>query len=157
VKGVKPRKPIEISVILARSEVRLKRKNVWLTFKAGWGWTPASRLCLASALSLCRYVRKRVLISLSRGRWITTKRKIRRRGPNIQFPWRKGMSEPLSTVNRRSPNVFSGVPSWKAKLYREALYGKLPITLIYGFEPKTMNNRFLWNILKQAENKNKIL
>jgi len=31
------------------------------------------------------------------------------------------------------------------------------ISLIYEFEPKMMYERFLWNALKQAENKNKIL
>jgi len=31
------------------------------------------------------------------------------------------------------------------------------IPLIYEFESKTMNEEFLWNALKQAKNKNKIL
>jgi len=31
------------------------------------------------------------------------------------------------------------------------------IPLIYEFEPKTMNEKFLWNALKQTKNKNKIL
>jgi hypothetical protein len=31
------------------------------------------------------------------------------------------------------------------------------ISFLYEFEPKTMNERFLWNAWKQAENKNKTL
>jgi len=31
------------------------------------------------------------------------------------------------------------------------------ISLLYEFEPKTLNERFLWNVWKQIENRNKIL
>jgi len=31
------------------------------------------------------------------------------------------------------------------------------ILLLYEFEPKTLNERFLWNAWKQTENRNKIL
>jgi len=33
----------------------------------------------------------------------------------------------------------------------------ISIVLIYEFKPRTLNKRFLWNVLKQTENKNKIL
>ncbi|KAH0945846.1 hypothetical protein HN011_000668 [Eciton burchellii] len=50
--------------------------------------------------------------------------------------------------------ILDGCPTFSAKCQTEKR--SLPgISLLYEFELKTLNERFLWNVWKQAENGNK--
>jgi hypothetical protein len=51
----------------------------------------------------------------------------------------------LPSIIKRSPNVLSRLRNLSANIS------------IYEFEPKTPNEKCLWNLWKQTENRNKIL
>jgi len=48
-------------------------------------------------------------------------------------------------------------PMFSAECQVEKRSFDIDIPLTYDFKPRTLNKRFLWNALKQAEKKNKIL
>jgi hypothetical protein len=73
-------------------------------------------------------------------------------GPNIQY---SGRGE--ERASRLFPTRSIGDRMFSAECQAEKRGLATDILLIYEFEPKMMNERFLWNAWKQAENKNKTL
>jgi len=149
-KVISPRDIHHIGQIESRGNVKTHR--MWLTSKAGRIRALSSRLRLTSALSLCLWVCNRIvkiIIFFSRGRWSTTREKIRSRRPNTQYPSRKEADE--QTISDDGQQAFVQCSQRNVKLRSEVLL----LTSLYYMNSNL--KRWKKDFYGTHGNKNKIL
>jgi len=135
-------------------QIRDRAAAIWkriarLTFKIAWIWAPSSHLHLALMLWLWVsewVVNPAVVDRTQQGE----KYDARDRTSNIQS--RRRVCERVILDCQQVITQCSQRRS-EVNFRSEALL----LALLYEFEPKTLNERFLWNAWKQTKNRNKIL
>jgi len=80
-----------------------------------------------------------------------------RKRKKIQYRDRISSTEERNEIADHSRQSTDDNPMFSAECQAEKRNFNIDIPLTYDFKPRTLNERYLWNALKQAEKKNKIL